>query len=69
VSAAVETVYVERRDGGPRRLLRILGRRQENGYTVLELAPQRRRCHCRGCLHLVDVPGSFCPDHYQREAA
>jgi hypothetical protein len=64
-----ELVYIERKDGGPRRLLRVLGRRQENGYMVLELAPQRRRCQRRGCLHLVDVPGSFCPDQYKQVAA
>jgi hypothetical protein len=68
VSGALETVYIDRGEGKPRLQLRILGRRQENGYTVLELAPQRRRCHRRDCLRLVDVPGSYCPDH-EREAA
>jgi hypothetical protein len=69
VSGALETVYIDRGEGQPRRLLRILGRRRDGRFTVLELAPQRRRCHRRGCLHLVDVPRSFCPDHYKREAA
>jgi hypothetical protein len=69
VRTSPELVYIEPKDGGPRRLLRVLGRRREGRFTVLELAPQRRRCGCRDCRHLVDVPGSFCPDHYRREAA
>jgi hypothetical protein len=68
VSAAVETVYVDRGEGRPRLKLRILGRRLEGDYTVLELAPQRRRCRQGGCWHLVDVPGSYCPDHEWRAA-
>src|SRR5215211_5748413 len=47
-----ETVYIERKAGGPRRLLRILGRRQEGRFFVLELAPQRRRCQQVECLRL-----------------
>jgi hypothetical protein len=44
-------------------LLRILGRRREGRYVVLELAPQRRRCQRGDCHRLVDVPGAFCDDH------
>ena len=64
----VELVYVDRGEGRPRCLLRILSRRQEDGFTVLELAPQRRRCHHGGCGRLVDVPGSYCREH-ERKAA
>jgi hypothetical protein len=60
---AAETVYISRGDGKPRLLLRILGRRREGRYTVLELAPQRRRCQGGSCLRLVDVPIAFCDDH------
>jgi hypothetical protein len=60
---AVEVVYISRGEGRPRLLLRILGRRREGGYTVLELAPQRRRCQRGGCYRLVDVPAAFCDDH------
>jgi hypothetical protein len=63
VSCAVETVYVDRGEGRPRLRLRIVGRRLERGYTVLELAPQRRRCRHGGCLRYADVPACFCPDH------
>jgi hypothetical protein len=54
---------IQRKDGGPRRLLRVLGRRRGGRFTVLELAPQRRRCH--QCLRLVDVPASCCTDYGQ----
>ena len=64
----VELVYVDRGEGGPRRLLRILGRRRENGFTILELAPQRRRCHRHDCMRLVDVPGCYCPNHERGDA-
>jgi hypothetical protein len=40
----METILIERKDGGPRRLLRICGRRRKGRFYVLELAPQRRRC-------------------------
>jgi hypothetical protein len=49
-------------------MLRVLGRYQEAGYTVLELAPQRRRCQRANCLRLVDVPSSFCDEHEWRAA-
>jgi hypothetical protein len=65
MSPALERIYVDRGEGRPRLLLRVLGRRLEGAYSVLELAPQRRRCRHGGCLRLVDVPGSFCPDHEQ----
>jgi hypothetical protein len=59
----METVLVERKDGGPRRLLRICGRRREGRFNVLELAPQRRRCEQVECLRPVDVPGHYCAEH------
>jgi hypothetical protein len=58
-----ERVYIDRGEGQPRLLLRIPGRRREGRYTVLELAPQRRRCRRGGCYRLVDVPAAFCDDH------
>lgn len=58
-----ELVYVDRGEGKPRRLLRILSRRQEGRFTVLELAPQRRRCRQDTCTRLVDIPHAFCPNH------
>ena len=61
-----ERVFVG--ESSPRRLLRILSRRQQGGFTVLELAPQRRRCHQGGCTRLVDVPGSYCLEHRQGDA-
>jgi hypothetical protein len=63
-----ERVYVDRGEGRPRLLLRILGRRREGRYTVLELAPQRRRCRWGDCYRLVDVPGAFCLEHERRAA-
>jgi hypothetical protein len=60
---AVERVYVDRGEGRPRMLLRILGRRREGRYTVLELAPQRRCCQRGSCYRLVDGPGAFCLEH------
>jgi hypothetical protein len=45
---AVERVYVDRGEGR---------------YTVLELAPQRRRCQRGSCYRLVDVPAAFCLEH------
>jgi hypothetical protein len=68
VTAACETVYVDRGEGRPRLLLRILGRRQEDGYTVLELAPPRHRCRQGGCRRYADVPQLFCADHERRTA-
>jgi hypothetical protein len=65
----VETVLVERKDDGPRRLLSVLGRRQEGRFLVLELAPQRRRCRQVGCLRLVDAPGHYCRLHERWEEA
>jgi hypothetical protein len=64
----VERVYVDRGEGRPRLLLRIVGRRLEGRYTVLELAPARRRCRQVGCLRYADVPEIFCSDH-EREVA
>jgi hypothetical protein len=61
-----EVVYVDRGEGRPRLLLRILGRRREGRYTVLELAPQRRRCQRSDCYRLVDVPGCYCLEHERR---
>jgi hypothetical protein len=49
-------------------MLRILGRRREGRYTVLELAPQRRRCQKGDCNRLVGVPASFCDEHERRAA-
>jgi hypothetical protein len=63
MSPAVEIVYVDRGPGLPRRMLRVLGRRREGRFTVLELAPQRRRCQRGSCLRLVDVPTAFCFEH------
>jgi hypothetical protein len=60
---AVERVYIDRGEGQPRILLRILGRRREGRYTVLELAPQRRRCQRGSSYRLVDFPAAFCDDH------
>jgi hypothetical protein len=68
VSAAVETVYVDRGEGRPRLQLRVLGRRREGRFTVLELAPQRRRCYRAGCLRYAAIPVCFCPDHEQEVA-
>jgi hypothetical protein len=65
----VETLLVERKNGGPRRLLRVVGRRHEGRILVLELAPQRRRCQRVDRLRLVDVPGHHCRLHEQREEA
>jgi hypothetical protein len=65
----METVLVEPKDGGPRRLLRVLGRRHEGRFLVLELDPQRRRCRQAACLRLVDVPGHYCRLHERREEA
>jgi hypothetical protein len=59
----VERVYVDRGEGQPRLLLRVLGRRREGRWTVLELAPQRRRCQRGHCYRLVDVPAAFCLEH------
>lgn len=67
--SATELVYIDRGEGKPRCLLRILARRQEGRYDVLELAPQRRRCRHAACLRLVDVPGHFCGDHERRGVA
>jgi hypothetical protein len=67
VSGPVELVTVEGKNGRRRRL-RIIGRRQEGGYMVLELAPQQRRCYQGGCLRLVDVPCCFCRDHGRETA-
>lgn len=64
----VELVYVDRGEGRPRLLLKIVGRRREGRFTVLELAPQRRRCRQSACLRLVDVPGVHCRDHDRRAA-
>jgi hypothetical protein len=65
---AVEHVYIDRGEGQPRLLLRVLGRRREGRWTVLELAPQRRRCQRGSCLRLVEVPGVFCLEHERRAA-
>jgi hypothetical protein len=65
----METVLIERKDGGPRRLLRICGRYREGRFLVLELAPQRRRSQQVECLRLVDVPGHYCRFHKRREEA
>jgi hypothetical protein len=65
---AAETVYISRGEGRTSLLLRILGRRWKGGYTVLDLAPQRRRCQRGGCLRLVDVPAAFCLEHERRAA-
>ena len=64
----VERVYVERGDGRPRLLLKILSRRREGRFTVLELAPQRRRCQQGACARLVGVPGSYCGEHKRKAA-
>lgn len=63
-----ERVYVDCGEGRPRLLLKIVGRRREGRFTVLELAPPRRRCRQGGCVRLVDVPGSYCLEHKRRAA-
>lgn len=63
MSPAAERIYVDRGEGRPRLQLPVLGRRLEGRFTVLELAPPRRCCHRGGCLRLVNVPKSYCPDH------
>jgi hypothetical protein len=66
VSGTVERVLIEPKGGGRRRLLRILSRRQEGLYVVLELTPQRRRCCRAGCLRFAEVPAVLCHEHERR---